>query len=106
MAPKIMTSKYAGECPGCSRGIRKGDRIAWSRGRGARHVDCAAPSRESRPQMWSEGKLIDVPECTRKCDCGATMTWSSLGFPQCRPCIEAKRLGVGMARRTAGGHGA
>ena len=40
MRTRQMTAKHSGNCTEYAEGIESGDAIYWSRGRGARHVDC------------------------------------------------------------------
>lgn len=49
-----ITARFAGKCTVCGGSIAAGDEIEWSKGRGSKHVACAAgaakpPARESKP---------------------------------------------------------
>jgi ribosomal protein L37E len=68
-----ITAKYAGRCRRCGGRISVGDQIEWSKGEGARHVEC-----ESRPAATTHrvlnGQLWE--ECPR---CGREPVYISLG---------------------------
>lgn len=42
-----ITSKYNGKCKVCGGRIYKGERINWSRGRGASHAECGGDNRSA-----------------------------------------------------------
>ena len=74
-----MTAKYPGRCKGCGGSIVRGEEIEWSRGKGARHVDCGssrlrAPSRRVHTVQFGgsddtvytrnvNGRCEDAPCC-------------------------------------------
>jgi len=41
----IITAKFASTCPSCSRYISPGDKVEWTKGAKATHVNCSAAPR-------------------------------------------------------------
>ena len=37
----VITAKFDSRCPNCSRAIKSGEKVEWSRGNKAAHVTCA-----------------------------------------------------------------
>jgi hypothetical protein len=46
---KTMAARYPGKCSVCSGHISVGDQIEWTKGEGARHVDCSSVGTTSVP---------------------------------------------------------
>ena len=70
-----MTSKKAGTCTECKCAIVPGQSIYWSRGNGARHVDC-------------QSTKYAASRCS-SCD-GAGALWNNRPCPQCDGTGSAK----------------
>lgn len=49
----IITAKFAGICPCCSRPIVVGAKVEWSKGAKVRHVSCTGSVAASRPEPLS-----------------------------------------------------
>ena len=68
----VITSKYKGTCKSCGGSIRRGEKIDWSKGSGARHIDCAE---------GSQGRSVEY-----RFSSGATMYQNSNGRCEDAPC--------------------
>lgn len=64
-----MIAKYDGTCRSCGGAIEAGEEIKWSRGAGARHINCGASSarygitQEGTRAYRSNGMCEDAPCC-------------------------------------------
>ena len=59
----VIKSKYPGTCRVCGHTINKGELIEWSRGKGAKHVDCYGVYNEAGNQIGSTCNCEDYPCC-------------------------------------------
>lgn len=80
---KALTAKYAGKCSGCKLPIVKGERIAWAKATGARHLGCAstAPTQRAVARAEIDPRVREnllAGRCPDGC-CGpgADMPWTS-----------------------------
>jgi hypothetical protein len=78
-----ITAKFPGTCPACGGYITPGERVEWSKGQRARHLNCSvgrsvAPATQApadAKQVWTWNQPAKAP--TKRCwECGCPFSYA------------------------------